>query len=173
MWSKQARTARLRERRPCTRVRGWLWALGSLGVLGVCACGAGSRTRGYPLHGDSKAPLSSVARLHGYVEEVDGGNVTQRGHLFELLPGCHVIGTPRTWGGAGADAWVTAETGHLRFVIRMLAGHDYEVRVLVLDTVNRIEIETVEKHPSGEVVAKHLPVADPNASCSDGAPAAR
>lgn len=77
-------------------------------------CGVGNRPRGYPLHGDANLPLSAVARLHGYVEQVDGEPVTQHGHLFELLPGCHVLGTPRTWGGSGTYASATAETGHLR-----------------------------------------------------------
>lgn len=69
--------------------------------------------------------------------------------------------------GAGTDAWATAETGHLRFVVRMRAGHDYEVRVVVLEAVGRVEIEAIEKDPQGEVVAKHLPVADPNAQCPE------
>ncbi len=148
--------------------RGRIWAaLGFLGTLSVCGCGVGSRTRGHPLHGRANEPLSAIARLHGYVEQVDGENVTQHGHLFELLPGCHVVGTPRTWGGSGPDASATAETGHLRFVIRMRAGHDYEVRVMVSDALHRIEIETIEKDPTGEVVAKHLPVSDPNPECPD------
>lgn len=130
----------------------------ALAALVASGCGVGSRTRGYPLHGDANTPLSAVARLHGYVEEVDGDNVTEHGNLYELLPGCHVIGTPRTWGGAGVDASATAETGHLRFVIKMRAGHDYEVRVLMLEALHRIEVETVEKDPNGDVVAKHLPV---------------
>lgn len=144
----------------------WCWILAA---LGVGACGVGSRTRGYPLHGNANAPLSAVARLHGYVEAVDGEDVTQHGHLYELLPGCHTVGTPRTWGGAGTDASQTAETGHLRFVIQMRPGHDYEVRVLVLEALHRIEIETIERDPNGDVVAKHPPV-HPETGCRDAAP---
>ena len=134
-------------------------------VVWTCGCGVGSRTRGYPLRGVENETPNQVARLHGYVQLVDDEDVSGYGHLFELLPGCHVIVTPTTFGGAGTDAWATAETGHLRFVIRMRAGHDYEVRVSVLEAVNRVEIETIEKDPQREVVAKHLPVADPDARC--------
>ena len=90
------------------------WLLAMVTWVSLTGCGVGNRPRGYPLHGDANLPLSAVARLHGYVEQVSGEPVTQHGHLFELLPGCHVLGTPRTWGGSGTYASATAETGHLR-----------------------------------------------------------
>jgi len=139
----------------------------ALAAFAACGCGVGARTRGYPLHDNPNQPLSRVARLHGYVEAVDGESVTEHGHLFELMPGCHVLRTPRTWGGSGTDRTVTAETGNLRFVIQMRAGHEYEVRVLLLEAVGRIEVEAVEKDPNGDVVAKHLPV-HPESQCPAG-----
>lgn len=62
-------------------------------ILG-CIAGEG---RGYPLYPTTDAgPMapSRVARLAGYVRFVDGVDVSEHGTTFELLPGCHLVGTP-------------------------------------------------------------------------------
>ena len=129
-----------------------------MGALAASACAVGAPTRGYPLHGSAHERLQDVARLHGYVRTVDGRDVSEHGHHFELLPGCHVVGTPTKWGGAGTDAWVTADTGQLLFVLNMQEGHEYEIRVHEYQALGRVEIEAIEKDMHGETIAKHLPV---------------
>jgi hypothetical protein len=78
------------------------------------AC-VGTPSRGYPLYPSDtgRRDESEVALLGGYVQFVDGQDVGSHGGLFEVLPGCHVIGTPSRWlasspTGTGA---VTASTG--------------------------------------------------------------
>jgi len=63
--------------------------------------------RGEPLYPATEPRLSEnqVAQLGGYVRQVDGKEVKE-GKAFELLPGCHVVGTPARWrradsGGTG------------------------------------------------------------------------
>jgi hypothetical protein len=76
-----------------------------------------------------RADLGEVARLDGYVRYVDGQDVSDHGDSFELLPGCHVIGTPSTWGKSNepASGAVLITTGKLTFALPMKAGHHYSV----------------------------------------------
>jgi hypothetical protein len=59
-----------------------------------------TQTRGVPLYPQTEPlpDVSRVALLSGYVRSVDGQNVSARGSVFELLPGCHVVRTPESWG---------------------------------------------------------------------------
>jgi hypothetical protein len=63
---------------------------------------------------------------------VDDKDVSSLGGYFELLPGCHVIGTPSHWAdqSPGGNLTVTATTGRWTFALPMKAGHQYRVEVI-------------------------------------------
>ena len=100
-------------------------------VVTILGCIAGEG-RGYPLYPTTGAgPMdpSRVVRLAGYVRFVDGVDVSEHGTRFELLPGCHLIGTPSRWGSASMSGGVAVSTGTLTFALPMKAGHQYAVSV--------------------------------------------
>jgi hypothetical protein len=99
------------------------------------ACISGGGARGYRLYPPAPQPLppDQVSTLAGYVQFVDNQDVSSLGGYFELLPGCHVIGTPSHWGdqSAGGSVAVTATTGRWIFALPMRAGHRYRIEVAV------------------------------------------
>jgi hypothetical protein len=108
-------------------------------ILAVCAvaltwtgCVAGE-PGSYPLYPltDGPLPPGKVARLVGYVKYVDGQSVSDHGSSFDVLPGCHLVGTPSTWGQPNglSGRVVYATTGRLTFALPMKAGYQYEIRV--------------------------------------------
>jgi hypothetical protein len=101
-----------------------------------------SPSRGYPLYPSSdgaRPSESQVAELDGYVRFVDGANVSPHGASFELLPGCHVVGTPSTWGDSTTTntAAVIVTTGKLTFALPMKPGYRYQVKVELGPTSGR------------------------------------
>jgi hypothetical protein len=105
--------------------------LGTLVALFVTGC-VGGVGRGYPLYAPAEVPLEpgQVARLSGYVHDVDGRDVTEHGSTFELLPGCHVIGTLSKWGTFDPrSGGVSADTGRWVYAIPMKAGYAYTITV--------------------------------------------
>ena len=70
-----------------------------------------------------------MALLIGYVRDVDGKDVSAHGKSFELLPGCHIVGTPSKWGTMDSTAGVVITTGPHQFAIPMKAGHSYSIEV--------------------------------------------
>lgn len=100
-------------------------ALASIGCVGGV-------TRGYPLYTPADPPLEPryVARLSGYIHDVDGKDVTEHGSTFELLPGCHVVGTLSKWGAFDPrSGGVVAETGRWVFAMPMRSGYSYSISV--------------------------------------------
>ena len=100
-----------------------------LAMMLASACITGTR-RGYPLY--PNPPLleeQRVALLTGYVHDVDGQDVSAHGQSFDLLPGCHVVGTPLKWGTMDSRAGAVITTGPHKFAIPMRAGHSYVVEV--------------------------------------------
>ena len=104
--------------------------LGAVTSLLLVGCLAG-HGRGYALYAATDTPRTpeEVAQLTGYVEKVDGTNVTEHGQSFEVLPGCHLIVTPQSWGRVGESGGITWKTGHLTFALPMKAGRQYLVEV--------------------------------------------
>ena len=104
--------------------------LGGLTSLLLVGCLAG-HGRGYALYAATGTPRTpeEVAQLTGYVEKVDGTDVTEHGHSFEVLPGCHLIVTPQSWGRVSESGGVTWKTGHMTFALPMKAGRQYLVEV--------------------------------------------
>ena len=99
-------------------------------LAGACVSGGGALPdRLYPPGPQPLGP-QQVATLTGYVQFVDDKDVSSLGGYFELLPGCHVIGTPSHWadqslGGNTLDA----TTGRWTFALPMRAGHQYRIEV--------------------------------------------
>jgi hypothetical protein len=98
------------------------------------ACVSGGGPLPDRLYPPGPQPLGSqqVSTLTGYVQFVDDKDVSSLGGYFELLPGCHVIGTPSHWAdqSPGGNLTVTATTGRWTFALPMKAGHQYRVEVI-------------------------------------------
>jgi hypothetical protein len=116
-------------------IRAAALAMAALGLACVTA-----RSRGYPLYPSTTGRLDEtrVARLGGYVHFVDGQDISALGGQFELLPGCHVIGTPALWGGSTLTGrgTVRAHTGEVTFALPMKAGYQYTVEVVIYPGLN-------------------------------------
>jgi hypothetical protein len=85
---------------------------------------------GYPLY--PHPPLldqPGIAFLTGYVHDVDGIDVSKHGQSFDLLPGCHIVGTPAKSGRMDSQAGVVITTGPNNFAIPMKAGYSYIIEV--------------------------------------------
>lgn len=112
-------------------------ALLAVAPLAFTACISGGRTQGYPLYPPSEPPPAQeqLAHLLGYVQVVDGRDVSSLGTSFDLLPGWHVVQTPSQWGhtelNAGGVAW---NTGHLTYKMQMKAGYSYVIKVEIEKT---------------------------------------
>jgi hypothetical protein len=86
--------------------------------------------RGYPLYSAARPlTLPEVAGVAGFVKDIDGQDVSKHGTNFEVLPGCHVVGTPTQWGRMNTNTGVMVTTGRCVFVLPMQAGHQYFVEV--------------------------------------------
>jgi hypothetical protein len=90
------------------------------------ACVSGGGPRPDRLYPPTPQPLGpqQVSTLAGYVQFVDDKDVSSLGGYFELLPGCHVIGTPSHWAdqSPGGNLTVTATTGRWTFALPMEGG---------------------------------------------------
>ena len=100
-------------------------------VLSAAGCISGAGVRPYRLYPPAPQPLGpeQVSTLTGYVQFVDDKDVSSLGGYFELLPGCHVIGTPLRGGvpTPGRTSVGTFATGRLDFALPMRAGHQYRI----------------------------------------------
>lgn len=90
----------------------------------LLACVGGS-SRGTPLYPDRGQPpsITEVAQLVGDIETVDGKSV--RGRSFELLPGCHVVTTPTSWGQHEQYSTMSGNLPKHTFVINMQPNRSY------------------------------------------------
>jgi hypothetical protein len=123
------------------------------------ACVGSSTARGYALYSGTRS-ADEVAMLSGYVGFVDGRDVTKHGLSFELLPGCHVVQTPDTWGESSQDTPLVATTGHLAFVVWMRPGHHYSVTVKEEGAgtpVTRVQVAVLETDAKGNRVRSLSP----------------
>jgi hypothetical protein len=137
------------------RKSGWLFLVGVLSNVGCFGSG-----RGYQLYAGPAADPSAVAKLTGFVMAVDGKKVTQHGRNFELLPGCHLVTTPRNWGGVGESGGVVANTGPFTYAINMLAGHAYSIEVKPegsAGSIQSVRIIAKEKDATGKLTGTFSP----------------
>jgi hypothetical protein len=83
----------------------------------------------YP-HPEQRVDRGAVAWLGGYVRMIDDQDVAPYGSaVFELLPGCHVVWTPRQKVLGGEAEVLTTATGHVPFVLDMRAGYSYAIEL--------------------------------------------
>jgi hypothetical protein len=138
--------------------------LGFVGVLVVLSNGClKGDDRGHPLYPstDPRPSRQDVARLVGAVDFVDGQQVPRSVSTFELLPGCHVVVTPRNWGrSAGNYVGLAVPMGRASYAISMRAGHEYRVDVEVRDPAEpqgSVQFFAVERAPDGSTVRRIAP----------------
>ena len=99
-------------------------------VLSTAGCLSGAGVRPYRLYPPAPQPLAPEqgSTLTGYVQFVDDKDVSSLGGYFELLPGCHVIGTPSHWADQSLGGnTLNATTGRWTFALPMKAGHQYRI----------------------------------------------
>jgi hypothetical protein len=124
----------------------------------------GGQQTAVALYDGSPAPRDQVARLSGYVRYVDGVDVSERGTLFELLPGCHLVGTPQTWSrGDALSGSVAMNTGRIVFALVMRRAHHYEIEVGVVrgsGPTGRGWVKAVERDSSGTTTGTFGPAQD-------------
>jgi hypothetical protein len=103
--------------------------------LSAAACMSGPGPRPDRLYPPAPQPLGpeQVSTLTGYVQFVDDRDVSELGGYFELLPGCHIIGTPSHMGVPfpGNRTVGTMTTGRWTFALPMGAGHQYQISVIM------------------------------------------
>ena len=137
------------------RKTGWL----SL-VLALLGFGCFASARGYQLYPGLRADSGAVAKLTGYVQWVDGEDVSKHGRSFELMPGCHTVTTPKSWGQVSESGGVVANTGPLTYAIRMQAGYSYRVEVKFAASAGSpqsVRISAKELDPAGKVTGIFSP----------------
>src|SRR6267378_1637265 len=148
----------------------------ALSCLALSGCLV-SHDRGEPLYPvtDARPKREDVAQLGGYVRMVDNQQVTE-GKSFELLPGCHIVGTPARWGRVDSSSGgVLVDTGHQTFALVMKAGHRYFVGVSVKmmgGSTGSAVVEATEEDPQGRkttVIGTAKSTADIETCKEDGA----
>jgi hypothetical protein len=98
----------------------------------ACLSGPGPRPdRLYPPPAQPLAP-DRVSTLTGYVRFVDDKDVSELSGYLELLPGCHIIGTPSHMAAPfpATRSVGTVTTGRWTFDLPMGAGHQYQIGVI-------------------------------------------
>jgi len=104
----------------------------------------------YPMNGE-RPPPERVAQVDGYIRKIDDKRVEEN-KPYELLPGCHVIETPASWGNVSSSGGVMVDTGNHVFPVLMREGRRYHVDVSVKTmggSTGSAAIEAVEQDPSG------------------------
>ena len=136
----------------------------TLALAGDVACGHFA-TQPHPLYPAPTRPAEQVATLSGPVGTVDGRDVSRKGNLFSLLPGCHVVGLRKQMSEGGLGGAWSVELPHTIYVFRMQAGRTYEIQILrqaaggagsAVSTVGNatsgggVKIEAVERDATGK-----------------------
>jgi hypothetical protein len=136
-------------------------ALAGLVVAGSCRH---FQRDAHPLYEGDPRPSAEVARLSGPIAKVDGVDVSDKGALFALLPGCHIVELRKKIGeGSGNGAW-TEEIGRVVYAIPMKAGHVYVIDAELKaggstssvgnSGIGDVKLRAVEQDAEGNVVAK-------------------
>lgn len=117
-----------------------------------------------PLYPGSRLGPEQVATLGGYVAYVDGRDVSGLGGAFEVLPECHVVITPTSWGGVSTSGGVSAKTAAHIFAVPMVAGHHYSIISVSNEDSgprSRVRVRMDETNPSGDFVRSFAPAKTP------------
>ncbi len=132
----------------------------------------------YPLYLRTarRLPQAELARLSGYVRFIDGEDVSSYGSSFELLPGCHLVGTPSHWGKTDFNSGgMSGDTGRWTFAVPMRAGYQYAIEVQVeqgTGPTGRMRIRAFERDAHGTTTREFAPPlsADDVQACRQEAP---
>ena len=124
------------------------------------AC-VGGTSRGTPLYAPrgQVLPVTEVAQLVGEVATVDGKSV--HGRTFELLPGCHVVTTPTSWGVRDQSGSASGNMAKLTFVITMHANKSYVMDYELSSRTGNggtMVVHALERDAAGNTTATLLPV---------------
>ena len=99
----------------------------------------------------------------GYVQVVDGRDVSTLGSSFDVLPGPHEVQTPSRWAhtelNVGGMYWIT---GHLTYSILMKPGYSYTIKVQMEKTggdTYRGHIRAYESNSEGVMTRDFYPIA--------------
>jgi hypothetical protein len=137
-------------------------------ALSAASCLSGTGVRPYRLYPPAPQPLApqQISTLTGYVQFVDDKDVSSFGGYFELLPGCHVIGTPSRTGvpTPGRTSVGTFTTGRWTFALPMKAGHQYRIEVstgVMTGSLVRIAIKAYESDLRGNKTREFEHAASP------------
>ncbi len=137
------------------------------------ACGLGAafvgcahvgEPRAFALYPEPDRPRAraAVAQLQGPVGTVDGIDVERFGTVFDLLPGCHVVGLRDKVGQSDVSgAWI-GDVGPRAYAFRMRAGHLYVIDVSVRfrgAPHGTMTITAAERDGDGRVVQEVPPIA--------------
>ncbi len=128
----------------------------SIAAIALTACISGQQ-QAYPLYPHTGPPVSpeQLAHLSGYVQLVDGRDVSSLGTSFDLLPGCHEVQTPLSYGHSELNAGsMYMKTGHVVYSMTMKAGYSYVIKANVEKTGGHTyggQLEAFEKNAQGEV----------------------
>lgn len=125
-------------------------------TLGACV-GSGPAQ---PLYVETEeGPPAAVAELHGEIEYVDGAKVS--GEKFALLPGCHVVRPPTSWGASSPQNAVRATLSVMHLSILMQADHRYQVTIGAgyIDGTGRgaVGVQAVETNQRGDTLRTFAP----------------
>ncbi len=133
-----------------------LCALGGSLALSWFGCVGGAPMQ--RLYDGGEQSPSEVAELQGNVEHVDGVRVS--GGKFTLLPGCHVIRPPTSWGESSSMNAMYASLPVMHASIEMKGGSRYFLSVISgrFDGTGsgRIQVEATELDEQGTPLAKFL-----------------
>lgn len=130
----------------------------------LTACISGSANPPYPLYPATvPAPApDKVSHLSGYVQFVDGRDVSSFGKSFDLLPGCHEVQTPLSYGHSEMNAGVMYwETGHVIYSMQMKPGYSYVISVSMEKTGGHTyggQIQATERNADGVVTQTFNPI---------------
>ncbi len=129
-----------------------------LGLPAASAVGCHSVGKsGYPLYPPSAVPpaAAQIATLEGPINVVDDVNVSAKGRIFQLLPGCHIVTLERNIGEGGDNGAWTANLPRITYAFEMKPGHLYKIIVDVemgSAMLGRMKLTARETAPDGSSV---------------------
>jgi hypothetical protein len=115
-----------------------------------------------PLYeGAAQLSDAEVATLEGEIAKVDHQSVPSSAAAFLLLPGCHLVEPPDTWGesGTGGNAVLIAHIPKVVFAIDMKPAYRYVVMIngQTWNQYSRVELQAYEVDPAGRRTAEYTP----------------
>jgi len=124
------------------RFHRWVFFTGLLAIVGSVSC-ARFQAKPVALYPSPARSDDQVATLSASVDKVDGVEVTKKGALFTLLPGCHIVLLKTTYSEGSPDGLWSATIPKTIYALRMKAGYDYEIDIRRVVGTSGLGIVTV------------------------------